>query len=232
MIALFALLTGLGSCSDTIFLTGNGNVQTQNRPITGFDAIASGGDYQISILPGAKFSVQVIAESNLLPYIETQVSGKTLKIGTTGIHSLRHNEPIEISITQPTLTGLNLSGSGLIKTGSFTCDNLQISISGSGDIDAEVSAKNIQANVSGSGSVYLTGDAFQSDFRISGSGKIKTYDLVQSICQTSVSGSGDMYVNVTQTLSAAISGSGRIYYIGHPIVQARISGSGKVVDQN
>jgi len=232
LIASFTLLIIFSSCVDEIFLSGNGNVQTQNRQISGFDAVSSSGDYHVNVIPGTEFSVQVKAESNLLPYIETELSGRTLKIGTVGNHSIRHHEPIEVFITQPELTGLNLSGSGYIKTASFICDNIQIAISGSGDIDAQVNAKMIKTFVSGSGNIILAGNADSSDFRISGSGKIKTYNLLQENCQSTISGSGDIYVQVNQTLRASISGSGCVYYIGNPSVHSSISGSGKVMAQN
>jgi hypothetical protein len=232
LLAGFILLVGLNSCMDEIFLDGNGDVQSQNRHIAGFDAVSSSGDYHVSVMPGNEFSVQVRAESNLLPYIETELHGTTLHIGTVGLHTLRHHDPIEVFITQPQLTGLNLSGSGFIKTGSFTCENLQIGVSGSGEINAKVNAKTVKANVSGSGSITLAGNAEASDYRISGSGKINTYDLIQNYCQSSISGSGDVYANVVETLHASISGSGCVYYIGNPSVQASISGSGKVVAKN
>lgn len=229
LIVGFTLLNLFSSCIDEMFISGNGNIQTQNRLISGFDAISSSGDYQVNVIPGAEFSVQVKAESNLLPYIETELSGRTLKIGTVGVHSIRHHEPIEVLITQPELTRLNLSGSGYIKSGNFACENIQITISGSGDIEAQMNAKMVTANVSGSGNLLLAGNAGASDFRISGSGKIMTYDLLQENCQSTISGSGDIYVQVNQTLRASISGSGCVYYIGNPSVQSSISGSGKVM---
>jgi len=232
LIISFLLLIGFSSCMDEIFLDGNGHLETQNRSISGFDEVHSSGDFNITVMPGSEFSVVVKAESNLLPYIETYVSGRTLRIGTNGIHSLRQNLPIEVLITQPELKGLSLSGSGLLYTGSFNCDNIQISLSGSGDIDTEISADKVKATISGSGTIFLAGEALESEFRISGSGKIKAYDLVQDHCQTSISGSGDMYVNVSETLYAGISGSGKIFYINHPVVQYSISGSGQVVDKN
>jgi len=232
LIAGFSLLIGFSSCVDDIFLSGNGNVQSQNREISGFSAIASSGDFHVSVMPGAEFSVEIKAESNLLTYIETYVSGTTLKIGTSGIHSLHHHYPIEVFITQPELNGLTLSGSGLLQAGSFSSDNFQIGLSGSGDVDAKVIAKKMKANISGSGNIILEGEALESDFRISGSGKIKAYDLIQDHCQAVISGSGDMYVNVSQALYAGISGSGKIYYVNHPVIHSSISGSGQVVDKN
>lgn len=232
VIALFALLVGTSSCIDDIFLEGNGILRTELRGASGFDEIASSGDFDVTIVPGSKYSVEITAESNLLSYIETDVVGNTLKIRTRGMYSLRDHEPIEIYITTPVLNGVTLSGSGIIKTGSFMSDDFRVTLSGSGDIDTQISTETLKANVSGSGNIFIEGDAFESEFVISGSGKIKSYNLEQSICMAAISGSGDMYVNVSETIDARISGSGRVYYINYPVVHTSISGSGGVVDKN
>jgi len=232
LFSLCLILFGLNSCVEDIFVEGNGISRTESRSASGFDQISSSGDFLVTVVPGSKYSVEVTAESNLLPYIETDVVGNTLKIRTQGLYSLRDNDPIEIYITTPVLNGITLSGSGLIETGSFSSDDFRITLSGSGDIDTQISADKIKANVSGSGTIYVEGDAFESEFVISGSGKIKSYDLEQNICQATISGSGDMYVNVSEAIDAHISGSGRVNYINYPVVHTSISGSGGVVDRN
>ncbi len=230
--ALFVLLFGASSCLDEMFIEGNGISRTETRNAEGFNQISSNGDFTVTVMPGNFYSVEITAESNLLPYISTNVDGRTLKIRTTGIHSLRQNEPIEICITTPVLNGLSLSGSGLIETGSFLSSDFDLSVSGSGDIKTIISSDKVKANISGSGTIYIEGDAINTNFVISGSGKIKTYNLVQDQCQAAISGSGDMYVNASQFIDARISGSGRVYFVNHPIVHTSISGSGDVVDKN
>jgi hypothetical protein len=230
--ALFVLLLGTSSCLDELFIEGNGISRTETRDAEGFNQISSSGDFTVTVMPGNFYSVEVTAESNFLPYISTNVDGRTLKIRTTGIHSLRQNEPIEIFITTPVLSGLALSGSGLIETGSFLSSDFDLSVSGSGDIKTIISSDKVNANISGSGTIYMEGDAINTNFVISGSGKIKTYDLLQDQCHAVISGSGDMYVNASQYIDARISGSGRVYFVNHPIVHTSISGSGDVVDKN
>jgi hypothetical protein len=230
--ALYVLLFGTSSCLDEMFIDGNGISRTETRNAEGFDEITSNGDFTITVMPGNSYSVEITAESNLLPYITTNVDGRTLKIRTTGIHSLRQNEPIEIFITTPVLNGLSLSGSGLIETGNFRSTDFDLSVSGSGDIKTKISSDKIKANVSGSGTILIEGDAASTNFVISGSGKIKTYNLLQDQCQAAISGSGDMYVNASQLIDARISGSGRVYFISHPVIRTSISGSGDVVNKN
>ncbi len=232
VLSLFVLLFIASSCVDELFLEGNGILQTESRGASGFEEIASSGDFDVTILPGSSYSVEVSAESNLLSYIETDVVGKTLKIRTRGLHSLRTHEPIEVFITTPVLNGLSLSGSGMIKTGSFMSDDFSIAISGSGDIDTDVSTDKMKANVSGSGTVFLEGEATEAEFVISGSGKIKAYNFPHRNCEAVISGSGDVFVNASESIDARISGSGRVFYINHPVIHTSISGSGGVVDKN
>lgn len=229
---LFVLALGFFSCADDIFLEGNKDLRSEFRAARGFDQIASSGDFKVIVKPGEEYSVEVNAESNLLSYIETDVVGSTLKIRTRGVHSLIENYPVQIFITTPSLQGLSLSGSGLIKTGKFLNDDFKVALSGSGDIETEVNTNHIKVNVSGSGTILLTGDARDSEFVVSGSGKIKAYDLPHNTCDAIISGSGNMYVNASEAINARISGSGMVYYINNPVIHTSISGSGGVVNRN
>lgn len=234
LLLMLAFLAGTTSCIDDLFIEGNGISRTETRQASNFSQIASNGDFNVTVLPGDEYSVEVTAESNLLSYIETDVVGSTLKIRTRGMYNLRDHRSIEVVVITPVLEGLSLSGSGNIKTGQFISSEpvFNIGISGSGDIDTEISADKVKANVSGSGTVFVQGDALETNFVISGSGKIKAYDLIQKYCVATISGSGDMFVNASNTIEANISGSGRVFYINHPAIHTSISGSGKVVDKN
>lgn len=229
---LIAILFGTSSCFENLFIDGNGIPATEIRRAEGFNEIESSGDFKVTVVPGNNYSLIVNAESNLLPYIQTNVNGRTLKIKTGGVHMLRQNLPIEIQIVCPELQGIDLSGSGSVETGNYSCNRLKLNISGSGSITTGTIAQSISANISGSGSIFLKGEANSTKFVISGSGKIKSYDLLQNECTATISGSGDMYVNVSNLIDANISGSGKVYYISRPKIRTSISGSGAVVDRN
>ncbi len=232
VLILCTFILGLTSCVDDIFVDGNGILRTESRGASNFREVSSSGDFEVIIVPGTSYSVEVTAESNLLPYIETNVVGDKLRIYTRSMYSLHQNDPIEIYITTPVLQGVALSGSGYIKTGSFMSERFSATLSGSGEIETTISTDRLKANVSGSGNIFLEGEAFESEFVISGSGKIKSYDLDQEHLEASISGSGDMYVNVSRTIDAHISGSGKVYFVNYPVIHTSVSGSGGVVDRN
>jgi hypothetical protein len=232
ILSVFVLFMGILTFSATIFPEGNHDVRGESRRAEGFDQIVSSGDYKVFVKQGEAYGVEVWAESNLLPLIETEVIDHRLIIRTRGLHRLLQNHPIEVFVTTPVLNGLLLSGSGMIKTGRFTSEQFNVILSGSGDIDSQVSTHLMSGHVSGSGNVYLQGDATRGRFVISGSGKIKSFGSRQRNCEAIILGSGNMYLNSVETIDARITGSGQVLYINHPIVNKSVYGSGNVLNMN
>lgn len=225
-ILLFTTVTG---CMDDLFIRGNGILDSETRFVTPFSEVNHSGNFIVHITSGTKHEVVVSAESNLLPYIETDVRNGNLNLSVAGIHSLKNTRPIEIYITTPILEAVRLSGSGEITTGMFNVDKFKTVISGSGTIATAINARSADIVISGSGNVEIFGNVNEARMTISGSGKIYAYDLQLRECIANISGSGDMFVKISRSLQAAISGSGYVYYIGTPSVQTQISGSGKVI---
>lgn len=226
------LLFAATSCIDDITIRGNGIGATQGRSVSGFDKVMSSGNFEVHITKGNGFELVLNAEENILPYIETSLSGNTLLIDIPGLHNVKNRLPMKVFITVPTLTGVKQSGSGNITTDYFTTDKMELFISGSGSISTAVDANIVDAFISGSGWLKIAGDANQSNLSISGSGNIDSYNLMVNDCDANISGSGNMQVNAIQSIYAKISGSGSIYYSGNPDIETNISGSGKVIRDN
>jgi hypothetical protein len=226
------LLFAATGCIDDFTIHGNGIAASQARPVSGFDKVKSSGEFDVHIINGDKFEVIINAEENIIPYIETSVSENTLLIDIPGLHSVRNRIPMTVNVTLPTLTGIKQSGSGNITTDFFTCDKVDLYISGSGSISAIVDANIVDATISGSGWIKIAGDSNQSNLAISGSGNIDSYNLLVNNCNANISGSGNMQIKAVNSVYAKISGSGNIYYTGNPGVDVSISGSGKVIRSN
>lgn len=226
------LLFLFNSCEDSISVKGNGIEATEGRIVTHFERVKSSGSFEVHITEGVEHEVVVRADENLIQYIETYVAGETLHIDVEGVRSLRNTLPMEVFITTPSLEGIKLSGSGLISTGYFNTDEIDIVLSGSGNIRSAFEADEVDILISGSGRVEVSGFANDGDFNISGSGKIDAFELDLLHCDTNTSGSGDMWVSVERSLESRISGSGNVFYYGTPQVETHISGSGNVIAHN
>ncbi len=232
MLALTATVLLFTSCTEDYFIEGNGISESENRLVPAFSSVASEGDFQVHIVPGESYEVIVSAESNLLPYIQTDVNGQNLRIHVRGLHNLQNQLPIEVYITAPFIEGIAQSGSGLITTGWFEGETLSLVVSGSGSINTSVNADRIEAILSGSGNLHVTGQAPDVSFIVSGSGRIDAWDLAVQNCDAKISGSGDVWVDVEKYLKAVISGSGNVFYSGTPVVETVVSGSGGVIHKN
>lgn len=230
---------------------GDGIVVEEFRDVQSFDKILSAGSFAVYYENADEYSVTVVAESNLLPYIETNVVGKELRIRTSSGVNLRSTKAVEVYVRGNYLEGITLSGSGSITTETINAEDLDVDITGSGDVDiafvgSNLSSKisgsgkmnvyaecrNVDFKISGSGRIYLDGFSDYSDYKISGSGRVNAYDFWVDEADVDISGSGNVYLNVAEDLEGTISGSGKVYYIGNPRMNVRVSGSGRVVNDN
>ena len=224
-----ALLFATTGCIDDFTIHGNGIAASEGRITTSFNQVKSEGAFDVHITNGNDFEIIVNAESNILPYIETDVNNHNLRIYIRGIHNVKNQLPMEVYITTPYLEGITQSGSGIVTSDYFSTDHFNAVISGSGSIETAVDAVALDALISGSGNLVISGGTTNAGFVISGSGKINANDLQVRDCSAKISGSGNMWIRVERYLKASISGSGNVFYNGTPEIERHISGSGNVI---
>ena len=208
------------------------DIVTDNRELTDFTKIDLGLNASVFVEQGDVFNVAVETSKNLLDIIETTVSENTLKIDLKKGKCIKNNFDIIIHITMPTLRNVAISGSGnLYVLKSFTTTELDISVSGSGNIEMDsLTVQQLNTSISGSGKLFLRGeDTVEThSIKISGSGKAKTIGLPTTNSNITVSGSGNCDVYAIENLDVIISGSGNIKYKGDPTITQAISGSGTI----
>jgi hypothetical protein len=118
----------------------------------------------------------------------------------------------------------DITSNDIIKT-----DNLEVAVSGSGDISLRVDVEELDARVSGSGDLNFKGTADKFSAAMSGSGDIEAFALQTNSANLKISGSADITLNVKEELYARVSGSGDITYKGNPAKEdLKVSGSGEI----
>lgn len=213
-------------------IKGKGEVITETRTVTGYTSVELSTDASVYISQGDEFSLEILAQENLMPYILTKNENGRLVVKLKNGFHLGNHDPISIYITAPDVSGLVVSGSGKIEaTDDWTIPEIEAKISGSGDIQlGHVVCGTLKATISGSGNIEAQGgEAGLEELTISGSGHIDIRNVVASDANANISGSGDIYTQVTGLLDATISGSGNIYYLGTPQMNIHISGSGNII---
>lgn len=208
-------------------IRGSGKLATEKRNVPSFHSIELSGTGNVYLQQGNEQALTITTDANLMSELNTDVFNGKLKIGFE--HEVNHISRLDIQITLKELKGLKISGSGNIKGKEiFKATDLNINISGSGEIILETTAETISSNISGSGKINLKGRVKAENVRISGSGNYTAFDLFSDKATVVIQGSGNCRINVTQELDAEISGSGNLEYQGRPVVNIKSAGSGRI----
>lgn len=218
-----------GSAERANLITSSGSQRIETRAVSGFTRVVLAGSGEVSLTAGQPYHVEIIAESNIMPYITTNVSGDSLVLGLKPNVNLRITNGIRYNVALPTLNGVQIAGSGnvVIRNG-VQADRFTGVISGSGTVRGVVDVETLSATISGSGDIQLEGNARNVDAQLSGSGNFQCRTLTADSARVVISGSGDAWIFANRDLTGTISGSGTLHYHGAARPTVKVSGSGQV----
>jgi len=216
----------LVSCDQT---TGSGNIVTETRNTGRFDAISVGGSFDVEVKMGDAMSVVAEADDNIMKYIETKVSGNTLKISTEGLHSFS-DVHMKVYVTVPVLTAVSASASAEVVGENIltNADKLVFKASSSASIKAEVNAPDIVTDANSSASITLRGKTKNHKTEASSSAEINAFELLTENTTANVSSSANIEVHASVSLNAHASSSGSVEYKGAATVTKSENSSGTV----
>jgi len=216
----------LVSCDQT---TGSGNIVTETRNTGSFDAISVGGSFDVEVKMGDAMSVVAEADDNIMKYIETKVSGNTLKISTEGLHSFS-DVHMKVYVTVPVLTAVSASASAEVVGENIltNADKLVFKASSSASIKAEVNAPDIVTDANSSASITLRGKTKNHKTEASSSAEINAFELLTENTTANVSSSANIEVHASVSLNAHASSSGSVEYKGAATVTKSENSSGTV----
>src|ERR1700730_18291212 len=139
---------------------GNGNVTTQDRQVSNFKNIEVGGAAKIFVSQGDQHSVKVEVDENLQQFVEVFQEGNKVIVREKRGFNLDPTGDLKIYVTAPVYNDIDVSGACDIigQTAISTPENIEMHISGAGDMKMEVNAPHISAEVSGSGNIDLKGE--------------------------------------------------------------------------
>jgi hypothetical protein len=225
------------------------NIASETRKLgTGISAIDLSGPIDLVLRQGAVSSLVVKGEQRLMQNIETSQEGGTLHIDTTGM-LLHHRQKPQVTLVLPSLSTLNIHGGGDTTVNGFSGDQLEVNLSGSGNMKFNGRFKDIDAGMHGTGIMELNGGSSDKiaveligsgqltvvgsckEFRAeqSGSGDLNAEHLAAVEADVQLRGSGTSVINATKLASVNVQGSGDVSVLGSP-AERRVSrtGSGEV----
>ena len=219
LMALGALLLGallIVLLVDRIFFhdaspagTGSGVAATQTRSLAPFTGVDLAGANNVVVEVGAKQSVFVHADRNLLRRVTTSVRSGRLVIGTTP-GNLSARSPMFVAVSVPALDAVSLRGAGNIAVTGVHSRALRLSMPGNGNIDVTGTTGRLVVRIDGAGTAMLRG-------------------LVARDATAAIDGDGTIILTATHSVAARVSGSGTVTYAGHPPhVTQTVTGSGTI----
>jgi len=189
---------GWHSCDDTLAVAG----PERRLPWTGGDKIEvttpvplrvtarDGGDVVLRGTPAAVSHLQLRG-------------GRLFSCG-------RLEGPVEVELPARALRHVHISGTGNVTLEKLDQRELELRISGSGQIEAHGSVERVAAHISGSGDVRLG-------------------DLAMQRLTTKISGSGSVEAGPKEEADVTLSGAGRVTLLTRPAsLHSKVSGSGRI----
>lgn len=210
-IIFFAIISLLTVSCTKDRLRADGNIMTEVRRPGTFTGVHSSGANPITITYGTEYKVEIRGSANLIPRYKTEIHNGIISLGYEHVNV--QDDDIEVFVTLPSLAKVSMSGSGnLWIDGNFPAlDLFRLSISGSSKtiVRGSFSVNEVNVDISGSGDADLKNIAAKrGDVRISGSGDIRL--SVENNLRARISGSGKVYYTGNATVDSEISGSGQI----------------------
>ena len=174
-----------------------------------FTGIDLAGDNTVMVHVGAKRSVIVHANRNVLGRVTTRVRSGSLVIGTTP-GNLAAKTPMFVAVSVHSLDRVRLEGDGNISVTGIDSEGFTVVLRGNGNIDAAGTATNLDVALTGHGNALLR-------------------RLIARDARAALSGEGSIMLTATQSLTARLPGTGTILYGGNPShVRQRVTGSGVI----
>lgn len=209
---------------------GSGNVITEARTVGEFESISTNGSIDVLVRQAAKEAVEVQAEDNLVPLIETVVEGKKLVIRFRKGESISTRKPVLVKVDVVRLTGVASAGSGDVTVQGLKSPVFKLSLSGSSDAKLQsIAIDSFEIAVAGSSDVRADGSTKTLVLRIAGSGDAHLGSLAADDVQIKIAGSGDATVRAEKSLDVSIAGSGDVTWSGAATqVKSSTAGSGSI----
>ncbi len=149
LLAVAALV--LSACT-----TGSGNIVTEGRTVDDFQRIEIGSAVNVELVvePGAKTTVSVTYDDNLIDRVKTEVRSATLVISLDGSVSTLGGGRF-VGVTVDSLEAIEVSGAVDLK-GSGEVNTYDLTVSGASDVDLrDLTANEVIIQVEGASEVSI-----------------------------------------------------------------------------
>ena len=229
---LLTVALWLSACANFNLLQGSGKLVRETRDVSDFSAVEVCCGMQLTLTQGEPTSVELEGDDNILPEIETLVSGDRLIVQFRQRIGLwtRTRTPIQLYVTMPTISGVEVSGGSAVTAGMIESDAFQLTLSGGSHADVdELQVTELRADLSGGAhATIVAGTATTQMVDASGGSHYLAEDLQSEQANLDISGGSEARIWASESLVVDASGGSDVAYYGRPNVAQDVSGGSKI----
>jgi hypothetical protein len=179
-----------------------------------FGKVSAGYGMYVEITQSDSYSIEVSADEKDLQYLKVEKDGDELEFYFDK-RNYRKRDNINIKITMPALTGLDLSGGSRgkiemdVQSKDFDCD-----LSGGAILKGSLKCADLVCDLSGGSQITLKGNSRNAEIDGSGGAIFHLKDFSVSDAKISLSGGSQVSIDMNGRLDASQSGGSQITYYG------------------
>ena len=207
--ALCIFIIGCGMMNTTPPVVGSGIAKSEDRSISGVTKIRLSNIGTLTLKQSDKESLTVKGDDNILPLIESTVSGDTLTLRLANNVSVQPKVGIEYIVEVKSLASLQIAGAATANLDALDGKTLELTLAGA-----------CKANLKGKV------DSFQ--LSATGASSVNAADLACKKATVSVTGATSATVNAAESLDVNATGACTVTYLGDPTVKKSVVGASSV----
>lgn len=207
-------------------VVGAGPVVTELQTVGPFRALTLDTAARVIVRQGNRHAVEVHAEGNVAPLIETTVDDGTLIVRDSRRYT---SSAAEVIVTARRIGSIATNGSVAVLAEGLNSPSLSLSLGGSSAVTlTSASIGKLHAGLGGSSVLKVSGTAEDFSCALGGSSAVEASGLAANAVSISGGGSAQAVVWARESLSLSLGGSSDVRYYGKVTPSVSTAGSATV----
>jgi hypothetical protein len=223
-------LLGLATAACDPILVGSHEVTTLNPAADGFERLQLSNEVDATLVQGSPRRVEITVNENLQDHLKIRAAGDRLEIGMEDGFDY-HGLILDVRVTMPALTGLELSGASRARLDGFErapVARLDATASGASRLTGQVVADDLALELSGASDADLSGTARALALDLSGASHATLDRLPATLASVELSGASHAAVWVDSEVHGQASGASTLVIRGSASTNIETSGASSV----
>ena len=213
---LLATAVIFSSCSQSK-IKASKELETKRIELNGIEGIDVHHAFKVDVYYDSVEYAVVETNTNLLPYISTEMDGAELEIRMNKRVRVKGNATFHVSVYGPNVRSFDVNGASQVRAHDvIRGEHISLDLSGASKFSGEVQGEHLTADLSGASKAKVSGELNHLTVDLSGASKWDGYKVKALNVQADLSGASSARVQSIRTLQGETSGASNLSYMGSP----------------